>query len=75
MDEEERPSLSLELRKLMERERQALKHHATPEHLVAYRAGELAEAAQERLRDHLAVCRDCAALLLDLADFGNLEPP
>lgn len=75
MDEEEKPSLSSELRNLTERERQALKDHPTPEQLVAYRAGELPEEEQERLRDHLAVCRDCAALLLDLADFGNLKPP
>ncbi len=75
MDEEEKPSLSSGLRNLTERERQALKDHPAPEQLVAYRAGELPEAEQERLRDHLAVCRDCAALLLDLADFGNLKPP
>lgn len=74
MDEDEK-RLRSELRNLTEREHQALKDHPMPEELVAYRSGELSEAEEERLGDHLAICRDCAALLLDLADFGNLKPP
>jgi hypothetical protein len=29
----------------------------------------------EQVQDHLALCRDCSGLLLDLAAFPDLEPP
>jgi len=40
--------------------------HPDPEELAAYHAGELPPAEEERLRDHLVACRECAGLLLDL---------
>jgi hypothetical protein len=40
--------------------------HPDPEELAAYHAGELSLAEEERLRDHLVACRECAGLLLDL---------
>lgn len=40
--------------------------HPNPEHLAAYHAGELPLEEAERLQDHLAACRECAGLLLDL---------
>jgi hypothetical protein len=63
------------LRALAARERRALDDHPTPETLVAYRAGELPAEDQEALRDHLALCPDCAEMLLDLATFEQFTPP
>ena len=40
--------------------------HPDPERLAAYRAGELSPEEEGRVQDHLALCRECAALLLDL---------
>jgi hypothetical protein len=70
-----RPSLNEALRLLAERERRSLGEHPTPEELAAYRNGELTEPEADRIRNHLALCHDCADLLLDLANFGHLEPP
>jgi hypothetical protein len=49
--------------------------HPDPERLAAYHAGELSPEEEGRVQDHLALCRECAALLLDLdgladPDFG-----
>jgi hypothetical protein len=49
--------------------------HPDPDQLVAYHCGDLSAEEEERLRDHLASCAECAGLLLDLdgladADFG-----
>jgi Putative zinc-finger len=49
--------------------------HPAVEEIAAYHEGRLAGDAQERLRDHLALCPECTRLLLDLADFAALEPP
>lgn len=46
--------------------------HPSARQLSAYRLGELPEAEAERLRDHLALCRECAGLVLD-ADVEALE--
>jgi hypothetical protein len=40
--------------------------HPDPERLAAYHAGELSPEEEGRIQDHLALCRECAALLLDL---------
>jgi len=40
--------------------------HPDPEELAAYHAGELSSEEAGRVQDHLALCRECAALLLDL---------
>lgn len=45
--------------------------HPATEELAAYQAGELPAAAEARVQDHLAVCRECTALLLDLDDIGR----
>ncbi|HMB52004.1 MAG TPA: zf-HC2 domain-containing protein [Thermoanaerobaculia bacterium] len=42
-------------------------HHPAAEELVAYHRRELAAAAAEELREHLADCTECADLVLDLA--------
>lgn len=49
--------------------------HPPVKELVAYHREELTAAARELLRDHLALCEDCARLLLDLESFSDLEPP
>jgi hypothetical protein len=51
------------------RRRQGPDAHPTPEMLTAYHAGELTRAAEEEVQEHLAVCRHCARLLLDLPAF------
>jgi Putative zinc-finger len=51
------------------RNRQGPDAHPSPETLTAYDAGELTPAAAEDVREHLAVCRHCARLLLDLQAF------
>jgi hypothetical protein len=55
------------------RRRQGPGGHPSPETLTAYHAGELTLAAEEEIQEHLAVCRHCTQLLLDLPAF--LEPP
>jgi hypothetical protein len=54
------------------RHRRAPEEHPSPEELSAYQANERPEADQ-RIQDHLAVCRHCTELLLDLEEL--LEPP
>ncbi len=40
--------------------------HPEVEQLAAYHAGELAPDEEERIQDHLSVCRDCGDLVLEL---------
>jgi hypothetical protein len=55
--------------------------HPDAETLAAYHARELPAAAEQRVQDHLVLCRECAGLLLDLEelddpDFGHeIEVP
>lgn len=56
------------------RERE-LETHPTAGELTAYLAGELSPPDQERLRDHLALCRPCARLVRDLTAAPDLEVP
>ncbi|HEY4562722.1 MAG TPA: zf-HC2 domain-containing protein [Thermoanaerobaculia bacterium] len=55
--------------------------HPDTEVLAAYQARELPPAEEQRVQDHLALCRECALLLLDLEelddpDFGReIEVP
>jgi len=60
---------------------QAGQGHPSPEALRAYQKGELPEKEQEKMRDHLVCCEDCAETVLDLATFfsgaprqGRLDP-
>jgi len=63
------------LRALAERERARRGPHLEPDELVAYHERKLGEAESERARDHLALCPECAGLLLDLAAFDEPEAP
>ncbi len=45
--------------------------HLTPEILVAYHHGRLTEPEADAALDHLAACRDCSDLLLELTSFEN----
>ena len=71
---EEKPPIEPVLRALAAKARRDLDDHPTPEELVAYRAGELTAEDEEKIRDHLALCRDCSQLLLDLKEFEEDEP-
>lgn len=72
---DESDGLAASLRELASeaRQRQGPGAHPAPETLTAYHAGELTQAAEEEVQEHLAVCRHCARLLLDLPAF--LEAP
>ena len=48
--------------------------HPPAELLAGWVTGEVAEAEAEALQDHLAACRECAAVVVDLADLANLPP-
>ncbi len=74
-EDDEKPPLDAALRHLAEQQRRSLTSHPTPQELAAYHAGELPPEAESRLLDHLAICRDCSDLLLDLAGFADLKPP
>ncbi|HZF09105.1 MAG TPA: zf-HC2 domain-containing protein [Thermoanaerobaculia bacterium] len=73
--ENRKPPLEPALRALTRRAARRLDEHPSPETLAAYHEGELADAEAERLRYHLALCPECAALLLDLGAFADLAPP
>lgn len=47
--------------------------HVPPEDLLTYHEGQLAEADNEAIRDHLTVCSQCAGLVLGLARFSGVE--
>lgn len=70
---QEKPSLNAAIRHLAERERRS--DHPTPRELTAYHEGSLPPEAEARVREHLALCRHCSDLLLDLAGFATLTPP
>lgn len=73
--DDEKPPLDAALRHLAEQQRRSLTSHPTPQELAAYHAGELPPEAEARILDHLAICRECSDLLLDLAGFADLKPP
>lgn len=73
--EEEKPPLDAALRHYLEQQRRSLTSHPTPQELVAYHAGELPPEAEARILGHLAICRECSDLLLDLSGFADLKPP
>lgn len=49
--------------------RASLGAHPSPEQLVAYHAGELDAATCESMQDHLALCHECAAVVLAADEF------
>lgn len=70
----DKPPFDPALKELAARDRRNLGPHPTPEQLAAYHARELPAEKVERIKDHLALCHECSALLLDLADFESPEP-
>ena len=71
----ERLDIRSSLKALAATARRDLSAHLDPEQLLAYRAGNLSPEAIEPLRDHLALCPECAELLLDLDEFASEPPP
>jgi hypothetical protein len=74
-EDDKKPPLDAALRHLAEQQRRSLTSHPTPQELAAYHAGELPPEAEARMLDHLAICRECSDLLLDLSGFADLKPP
>lgn len=62
------------VRRMAAEARERLDEHPTPDTLCAYDAEELSEKEAARVRAHLAVCKDCARTVLDLAAFPQIEP-
>ncbi len=54
------------------RDRPDPEEHPSPETLTAYQANELSKEEDERIQSHLATCRHCTAMLLELEEF--LQP-
>lgn len=67
-------ALTLGVRQMAAEARDNLKEHPSPDTLLAYDAEELSEDESTRVREHLAVCPDCARTVLDLASFPEIEP-
>ncbi len=67
--EDEITKLKPLLRALAEGSQAQAGDHLTAEQLDAYHFKELSGDEAERIQDHLALCRECASLLLDLAEF------
>lgn len=74
-EDDQKPTLDAALRHLAEQKRRSLTSHPTPQELADYHAGELPPEAEARILDHLAICRECSDLLLDLSGFADLKPP
>lgn len=70
----DKPSFEESLRAEIARRRSG-DSHPTAEELVAYRTGDLTPEEDDRIQEHLIQCRECARLLLDLAEFEELSPP
>jgi hypothetical protein len=51
-----------------------LDRHPEPDELVDYYLGTLLSTEVERIQDHLALCRDCAKLVLDLSAITRKAP-
>lgn len=68
MKEERDPELKLILEEALETPGEP---HPDPEQLVSYHHDLLEEAEAEKIQDHLARCRACSDLYLELARFGS----
>ncbi|HEX5760095.1 MAG TPA: hypothetical protein VF121_12970 [Thermoanaerobaculia bacterium] len=73
MDERNDP-LAVAVRKWADEARGQAGEHPAAERLAAYAGEELEAAAAERLRDHLALCRECSRLVLELRAFSTSAP-
>lgn len=69
----DKPPFEESLRALAARRRSG-ESHPGPEELVACQAGHLTSEEGGCLQEHLTRCRECARLLLDLAEFEQLAP-
>lgn len=67
--QELKTAISGALAPVMEREAGQAGPHPEVDELIRYHGGELDEAAEERVRDHLVACSDCLDTLLDLDGF------
>jgi hypothetical protein len=56
------------------RNRRDPEEHPSPETLTAYQANELSPEEDERIQDHLARCRHCTEMLLELEEFLQPAP-
>lgn len=54
-----------------EERRRPLGNHPAPGELAAYHANELSPEEDDRVREHIAGCRECADLVLDLQAFHD----
>lgn len=64
-----------ELKALAAEDRATLNGHPSLEELLAYQEGALPAEREEALREHLVLCEECSARLLDLDEFLAAEPP
>jgi hypothetical protein len=71
---EERSSFRDALREFAQEERHHLGEHPSIPELAAYRDRTLPEVEQERIADHLALCRTCRELVLELGEFEDPLP-
>lgn len=74
MDERNDP-LASAVRKWAEEARPQPGEHPDAERLAAYAGDALDPAAAERLRDHLALCRECTRRVLELRAFPGFATP
>ena len=68
-------SLEAAVRAIAEEARVDLDEHPSLDRLADHRAGRLSPDEDDRVQDHLALCRSCTTRLLELAPFSHLEPP
>lgn len=59
---------------LLSEVRSNLDPHPTAEELIAYDENQLEATAREQIQDHLALCPECTACVVDLASFPEVEP-
>lgn len=67
---EKKPDWRDVLRTVVDEGRSRQGSHPDLEELAAYHSGTLSEPDEERIREHLVLCPECAGLLLDLDDFA-----
>jgi hypothetical protein len=61
-------------RTLVEKARDRLTNHPSPDELLAYQRRDLPAATEEQIQEHLSLCASCARVVLDLETFPEVEP-